>query len=533
MPPPPSQQPRSILWLLGIVMVLLSGDLWIRNIASRQPHTPQLPPSIQEDDDDDLQRRPENIPRYFSQRVDHFDSSNSNTWKHRYYAQTKYFRGPGHPIILVVGGEDGNDYGFFYPFVEEHLASTFGAFVLHPEHRFYGISQPVDPAVATNDDLLKLFTVKQAIADFLAIVQAYQQEFGCATDKTSPNYCPVMTVGGSYPGFLSAIMRLRYPHIVDIGYASSAPLLLYSMEADQFGYFEIVTHTTEEASPGCSEAVRSTLAEVDNALRSSNHQDYFSIGHEQLNICPGSIPPYIQSGGILSEELIMLVATTFADMNMFNYPPSNETTLARSCTEVFQDESLSSFDKLAKFWAHYLEENIDPTLPCFNMSSQLPTGRRPTISASDWSGVGTGHDGEMFDFHCCATLTPAVGFSDRSMFPYREWTLEWLTNHCQDRFDVTPDPYKLVREYHFDDLLGQGATKILFTNGLNDLWSAGSHLKALSKDLPVVNMKLGAHHSELRYTNEYNKDTEDVRRGHEEITEILSGWMKEIMMDAV
>ena len=114
------------------------------------------------------------------------------------------------------------------------------------------------------------------------------------------------------------------------------------------------------------------------------------------------------------------------------------------------------------------------------------------------------------------------------MFPYREWTLEWLTEHCLDRFDVTPDPYKLVKEYHFDDLVGQGATKILFTNGLNDLWSAGSYLEALSKDLPVVNMNLGAHHSELRYTNEYNKDTEDVRRGHEEITRILSEWLDEI-----
>ena len=26
----------------------------------------------------------------------------------------------------------------------------------------------------------------------------------------TPGYCPVITVGGSYPGFLSAMMRVRY-----------------------------------------------------------------------------------------------------------------------------------------------------------------------------------------------------------------------------------------------------------------------------------------------------------------------------------
>ena len=479
-------------------------------------------------DGTDSNRLPENVPRFFHQKVDHFNPTNKETWLHRYYAQSKHFQGPGHPIILVVGGEDGNDEGFFYPFLEEHLAGKYGAFVLHPEHRFYGISQPVDPAVATNGDLKHFFTVKQAVKDMLTIVQSYQEKLGCSQDKNSPQYCPVISVGGSYPGFLSAIMRLHYPDVVDIGYASSAPLLLYSMEADPNGYYDVVTRTAEQASPGCADAVRTTLAEVDEALRGSSDLHYLGIAHEKLNICRGSIPQYIQSSEVLSEELMMIIGTSFADMNMFNYPPTEKTRLAQACTQVFQNKSLDSFEKLAAFWAEYLDENIDPSLPCFDLSSQLPDGRHPTISASDWSGVGTGHDGEMFDFHCCATLTPAVGFSKDSMFPSRKWTLDWLTEHCMDRFDVNPDPLKLVREFQFDDLVGQGATRILFTNGLNDLWSAGSHLEALSESLPVVKMLHGAHHSELKYTNEYNRDTEDVRRGHEEITDILTGWLNEI-----
>jgi len=427
----------------------------------------------------------------------------------------------------VVGGEDGNDYGHFFPFIEEQLASKFGAFVVHPEHRFYGVSQPIDPAIATTDDFKRLLTAKQAIADMLTIVQHFQEEFACSKDKSSPDYCPVMAVGGSYPGFISAIMRLHYSDIVDIGYASSAPLKLYSMEADPFGYMDVVTRTADQASAGCAEAVRSALDEVDEALRGSHKDGHLDIAHEKLNICAGSVPKYIKSGETLSEELMMVVSNSFADMNMFNYPPTKKTQLARACTEVFQNKSLNSYEKLAKFWMEFVDD-VDTSLPCFDMTSQLPAGHKPTISGSDWSGVGTGLDGEAFDFHCCATLTPPVGFSKESMFPYRPWTLEWLTDHCVERFDVVPDPYKLNREFKFDDLVGQGATRILFTNGMNDLWHVGCHLESLSEDLPVINMINGAHHSDLHYSDDMGLDTPDVTEAHAKITNVLTGWLNEI-----
>jgi hypothetical protein len=66
---------------------------------------------------------------YDEQLVDHFStsSSSSSTWSNRYYKSTNYFRGPGHPIFLVVGGEGALDNGMLYPFVTQHLAPRFGA----------------------------------------------------------------------------------------------------------------------------------------------------------------------------------------------------------------------------------------------------------------------------------------------------------------------------------------------------------------------------------------------------------------------
>jgi hypothetical protein len=281
----------------------------------------------------------------------------------------------------------------FYPFVDTYLARQFGAYVLHIEHRFYGQSQPIDPLMLTHDELKKYHTAKQAMHDFITLVQIYQERLGCSPIKTSRRYCPVIAVGGSYPGFLAAVMRLHYSDVIDIGYASSAPLLLYSMDAGQFGYMERVTKVADKASPGCSDAVRKTLTEVDEAIRASH--DFAEFAYTKLNVCRGTLPKYIDSSDLLSKETMMIVEYTMADANMDYYPPGRDTQLADYCIEIFQNETLDSYGKLKEFW-YNLEDNIDPTLPCFDMSSQVPDGPHATISGSDWSGVGPGYDGMMF-----------------------------------------------------------------------------------------------------------------------------------------
>ena len=53
-----------------------------------------------------------------------------------------------------MGGEGAipPETGLFYPYVNEVLASKFGAYVIEPEHRFYGESLPVDKAALSPEE---------------------------------------------------------------------------------------------------------------------------------------------------------------------------------------------------------------------------------------------------------------------------------------------------------------------------------------------------------------------------------------------
>lgn len=81
------------------------------------------------------------------------------------------------------------------------------------------------------------------MADMVQLTKVFKNQLKCTFDDKSDveHYCPVISVGGSYPGFVSAMFRLVYSNFVDISYASSAPLKLYDQSADQNNYYDIVS----------------------------------------------------------------------------------------------------------------------------------------------------------------------------------------------------------------------------------------------------------------------------------------------------
>ena len=104
-----------------------------------------------------------------------------------------------------------------------------------------------------------------------------------------------------------------------------------------------------------------------------------------------------------------------------------------------------------------------------------------------------------------------------------------MAAHCEARFGVAPAPTALVDEWGFDaaGLVRQGASRILFTNGLNDGWSAGGFLEDVNAkaDILTLNMVNGAHHSDLSHNPPGPQDTPDVVAARGKATAILTRWL--------
>ena len=248
---------------------------------------------------------------------------------------------------------------------------------------------------ATVAELTELLTPQQALADMVQLAKAFKKELACAQyDRGDPKYCPVVTVGGSYPGFLSAMFRVAYPSFVDISYASSAPLKLYDQTADQNVYYDIVTKAAEHSSKGCASAVSLALEEVKLQI---NEASTITEAVKNMGICVDTLPVYMRERSLkqLSDDVMMAIGFSFANYDMDAYPPGKELGIYKAC-QVFQNDNSSSIEKVANFFqlleGDTEEEEEYPGLvaeedkECFDISIFLPDGDNARIETSDWSG---------------------------------------------------------------------------------------------------------------------------------------------------
>jgi hypothetical protein len=145
-------------------------------------------------------------------------------------------------------------------------------------------------------------------------------------------------------------------------------------------------------------------------------------------------------------------------------------------------------------------------------------------------------DGKMWNFQTCTNVIFVIGFSKMSMFPTNhssyENSLKQLNKDCLQEFGLAPRPHELVDEWGFDDLVARGASRILFTNGLQDMWAGGGILEDLSDSLLAITFENGAHHSDLSHEGPTDADTDDIKEGFAKITDILENWIFEIKSES-
>ena len=192
-----------------------------------------------------------------------------------------------HNLIVYIGGESELDDSHITGGPVFELANATQSAIVALEHRFFGKSQPFN---STNSKYLKYLTVEQALED-LALFITDQRYLYCGEG----NICDVLVVGGSYPGSLSSWFRLKYPHLANYSWSSSAPINVKLEFAD---YEILAIESFKKVSEVCYNNTKSIIDYfVDRVL--DDNQTIYQILSDQYDIpstigkVPGAImrPP--------------------------------------------------------------------------------------------------------------------------------------------------------------------------------------------------------------------------------------------------
>ena len=118
------------------------------------------------------------------------------------------------------------------------------------EHRFYGESKPTEDMSREN---MKYLSSRQGLEDAGRFISEI-------SNNVNYNLTTWITFGGSYPGSLSAWMRLRFPHLVTGSVSSSGPLFA---KLDYWEYLQVVADALDTTGPGCNVAFTQALTTIE------------------------------------------------------------------------------------------------------------------------------------------------------------------------------------------------------------------------------------------------------------------------------
>jgi len=373
------------------------------------------------------------------------------------------------------------------------------------EHRYFGESLPYGSNASFSlhtegcSGGMGLLNVEQALRDFVNVAASVRHT-RCAD-------CPVVAVGGSYPGLLAAMIRVRYPDQVQASWAASAPLGYLAGKVDPYGWFRIVTEAAAATHAQCPAAVRRMFVAIQQADA--------AVLAERIGLCDEGL-----SEMEFRQEVLALARTELATLAMSNYPPRTSA-LAAACSRIVDAEA--SADGGVAAARALLSKKAQQ---CRSVRAEWPAGRAASIECVDRTGCGGGRAGQAWDYMGCTWLRIPIATNNvTDMFPPMPWSEEWVSEYCARRFEAKPRPDLLPGRFDFMDpeRLEKVASRIIFTNGLRDGWSAGGLLHSMGKDLPVLVMPNGAHHSETNLPSE--NDTKDVIEARRKVEAYLRAWL--------
>jgi hypothetical protein len=526
--------------LLPALLLLLTATT-----TTAQPYDPPLPP----------QYPASYTVMTIAQPYDHFNylqplPSAGATWAQRYLVNDTFWGGAGSPIVFYTGAEGTGVEAIFNHsgWIVDVLARNLSALFVMAEHRGFGVSNPWGPVDTFTPDAahLGLLTLQQSMADYANLIVALRDQYS-AWDS------PLISVGGSLAGELSTWMRVRYPYLVDMALASSAPILGYPAMADQYGWNAVVADTFQRyGGDECVSLLRQgfwqvpalPLAALSSAFNTCTPADEYTAPYLVSMVwgwaggaAEDSYPPVPSRHPVLHQCQVIHGSADGVEafVRMLTVPGqclniSNEPTAVPAAAATAAAATAAAATAAAATAAPHIAAP-GPLLPGLGARRRLQRHRHRR-NATNLAWVDT----NGWDYLACTDEVHPIGTNNvTDFFPPSPWSLADTTAWCQESFGplLVPRPLTLPTQFGLLSLprFAASTSRIIFSSGSSDPWRSQSINATLSPTLPFVLIDQGAHHSDLG--GPYNPvpdpetDTPSLVAARALEIEILNGWVRE------
>jgi len=374
---------------------------------------------------------------FFSQKLDHFSVRDQQKFSQRFAIYTDFASQPleSATVLYYFCGEwtcTESDALWKVPSGIVSHAKELGAVLVILEHRYYGKSRPFNDLLPEH---MKYLSYEQALEDFADFERYARQTYGLNG--------PWISIGGSYPGALSAYFRQQHPELV-VGALSSSGVV---RTVDSFEDYDRMV--AEGLGTQCLKAVQDGTSQIEQSLTDPKTLSKIA---ELFN------EPQITDG----RDLLAVVANTADGAVQYGLQE-------KFCEDVLSTDPLDGLAKAS------LDKAVNPGRFDRSMNGSMDDS---TPASSDSGDPGDSEDAptdeDSWQYQMC---TQFGGF----IVPYHDSSkrvqsalldLDYETSPCKDLFGIsTPPPTDKINRKFYKPLLDSATSHILFVNGSMDPYS--------------------------------------------------------------
>ncbi|XP_018571375.1 putative serine protease K12H4.7 [Anoplophora glabripennis] len=474
------------------ILIFLSVSQVLSSRAFLRRHTQRYsipPPKV-------AVSRAEVNTRYFTQRLDHFDPSNTNVWSQRYYVNAEFFNATENEVIfLMIGGEGEASVEWMTGGAWIETATRYGAPLIQLEHRFYGASHPFEDLSVEN---LRFLSSRQALEDTATFINGMNQGYNFTKDAKW------IVFGGSYSGSLAAWLRQKFPHLVQGAMSASGPLFA---QLDFPEYLQVVAKDLASYSQECVDTVKTAFIRLEELVDNPGELNITSL----FNLCDDIEEVNTEADISTLFEAVSDVFAYVAQYNKNNGRPISVDDLCDILVNETYGDELQRLVEVNKLF--YGSSCVD-----YRYQNVVDGMLDVTITVSG--------NMRQWYYQTCTEYGWYQSTSQEQVFGNKTH-VEYYTNICKDVYGTD------FNSSYISGQIGETNThyggydvdvrNVVFVHGSFDPWSPMGLTNTTNPDSPVIFIEGTAHCSNMYPSSE--NDLPQLNTAREEVDRLIGVWL--------